>query len=434
VTIHQEPAVYAPFVDPSSRARKRVLFVLFLLLIFLAPACETNTSGPGIAPNGFSAAYGRWEPSSQDTCTKQSHDSYAAEGPDGKLYPTWHPPVDPATGCTFGHEHGRDPSDSDLFGKVGPIQFGYANEQLDIYDPFTARHEDHVGHKVEWENDVRMKFGGDASSAVFEIRCDVLTKMHQGSHSKDAFTNNLHEIIYHIDCSDGTAFGVTMLTAIGTPGEFVRRCDGDVHVHVGPPSPPNSPEGGGKRRIPDRSCVEEFMLVREGERSNDRQALFESWQISAQVRAVGGHRLASFNPYFNVFLPSRFYDATKPNNTGRPIDICYETIGGRRARGGACAESTGEGFLQNLSFDDPRSAFNGVRRSFDINSNRLSNAEGPEIWYSDPMGRNAQTQPFPGSIRQYIARKENDRGPLNPSGPTVGSERNYGGPGVHAPN
>jgi hypothetical protein len=78
--------------------------------------------------------------------------------------------------------------------------------------------------------------------------------------------------------------------------------------------------------------------------------------------------------------------------------------------------------------------FNGVRRSFDINSNRVSNAEGPEIWYSDPLGRNAQSQPFPGSIRQFIARKENDRGPLNPSGPTVGSERNYRGPGVHAPN
>jgi hypothetical protein len=52
---------------------------------------------------------------------------------------------------------------------------------------------------------------------------------------------------------------------------------------------------------------------------------------------------------------------------------------GRQVRGGACAESTGEGFLQNLSFDDPRSAFNGVRRSFDINSNRVSNAEGPEV-------------------------------------------------------
>ncbi len=49
-------------------------------------------------------------------------------------------------------------------------------------------------------------------------------------------------------------------------------------------------------------------------------------------------------------------------------------------------------------------------------------------------GGGAQTQPFPGSIRQFIARKENDRGPLNPSGPAVGAERNYGGPGVHAPN
>src|SRR2546426_5048090 len=48
---------------------------------------------------------------------------------------------------SFGHDHGRDPRGSALYREVGPIPFGYANEQLDVYDPLTTRHEDHFGHK-----------------------------------------------------------------------------------------------------------------------------------------------------------------------------------------------------------------------------------------------------------------------------------------------
>src|SRR5690606_23531193 len=117
------------------------------------------------------------------------HDRYATLGPDGKKYPTWHPPVDPLTGCTFGHEHGRDPRGSALYHLVGDLPFGYANEQLNAAGLGMQRHEDHVGHKVEWENDVHMQLEGGAGTIV-DLRCDVLTKLHQGTHSKDAFTNN----------------------------------------------------------------------------------------------------------------------------------------------------------------------------------------------------------------------------------------------------
>jgi hypothetical protein len=40
----------------------------------------------------------------------------------------------------------------------------------------------------------------------------------------------------------------------------------------------------------------------------------------------------------------------------------------------------------------------------------------------------------PGSIRQFIARINNDRGGLELEGPTLGGDRDYGGPRVHAPN
>ena len=54
-----------------------------------------------------------------------------------------------------------------------------------------------------------MHFGSAAADQLFEIRCDVLTKLHQGTHSKDAFTNNLHELAYHIRCTDGTELHIT---------------------------------------------------------------------------------------------------------------------------------------------------------------------------------------------------------------------------------
>ncbi|HEV8264136.1 MAG TPA: hypothetical protein VGQ06_04235 [Gemmatimonadales bacterium] len=407
------------------------------LLLCLAPlviGCYDSLSAPDYGPAvGNAASFGIWTPGPNDNCTAAQHDAYSVVGPDHKRYPTWHPPIDPVSGCSFGHDHGRDPRGSALYRMVGAIPFGYANEQLDVYDPLTTRHEDHFGHKVEWENDVRMHFGSDAADAMFDIRCDVLTKLHQGTHSKDAFTNNLHELAYHIRCTDGTELHVTFLAQIGTPGEFVRSCDGATIV-VGTASPPNSPAGGGERIIPDRTCVDQDILVPAGQFS-DFGTLHESWQTSNVIRADGGHTLAAFNPYFQVSRPSRFYDPALVGLVGRPIDVCYEvTPTGERARGQDCDVSTANGTIMGVTFDDPRSVFDGVSRVVDINSNFIDNAGGPQAWYTDPFGKHGRTQPFPGSIRQFIASINNDRGGLEISGPTLGRNRDYGGPRVHAPN
>lgn len=395
-------------------------------------ACDQTDSDPFAVPldaSGASIAYDRWSPGPTDTCSKEVHNSYSVVGPDGKVYPTWHPPVDPS-GCTFGHEHGRDPRGSALYGEIGPIPFGVANEALDTHDPFGKRHEDHVGHKVEWENGITLNVGGGAS-ALLEVRCDVLTKLHQGSHSKDAFTNNLHEVIYHIRCSDGAGFSTTFLTPIGTPGEFVASCDRGRHIQVGTATPANSPRGGGKRAVPDRQCIEQHILRSGGQSSNFNAGLRESWEISGRIRAENGRTLVSFNPYFQVLFPSRFYDPAAENGVGRPIDLCFTpTPDGRSAAGDLCDQSQGGG--QGVSFDSPQSQFKGARRFVDINANRVSNLEGPEVWYTDPFGHNARTEPFPGSVRQWIARADNTA--FDTHGPVIGKNRNYGDPTVHAPN
>lgn len=404
-------------------------------LLLVTAACDeaggtTAPLDPASAPPA--RAFGTWTPGPGDTCTKEQHDAYSTVGPDGKRYPTWHPPTDPATGCSFGHEHGRDPRGSRLYAVVGPIPFGHANEQLDIWDPQNPRHEDHVGHKVEWENDVHMTVNSEVAAPFMDVRCDVLVKLHQGTHSKDAFTNNVHELVYHIRCNEGTAMHVTMLTAIGTPGQFTRSCDNETQVVVGPPTPANSPSGGGKRKIPDRECILEHLLVGPTRNSNIHAALHESWETSNQIRREDGHTLASFDPYFQVSLPSRYYDPAATGLVGRPMDMCYAIEpNGDRARGGPCAQATQDGQIAGLTWDDPRSPFNGVRRTVDINGNRVRNAGGPIVWYTDPYGRHGRPQSFPGSVRQIIASVN---GALDPHGPTIGGQRFYGGVGVRAPN
>ncbi len=65
---------------------------------------------------------------------------------------------------------------------------------------------------------------------------------------------------------------------------------------------------------------------------------------------------------------------------------------------------------------------------------RIRNDEGPDIWYTDPLGLNAQTTSVPGSIRQWIAKLDNTRGGADLHGPRIGKERNHAAASVHPPN
>jgi hypothetical protein len=414
----------------------RGLSALLIPPTLLLTACgDAGYIGTGpVQETGVAFQYGIWVPGSNDTCTPEIHNRYSVVGPDGKRYNTWHPPVDPVTGCSFGHEHGRDPRGSRLYAKVGPIPFGLANEALDTWDPQNVRHEDHYGHKVDWENDVEFVRQDGITGSLFSVKCDVLVKLHQGTHSKDAFTNNLHEIVYHVQCTDGTEMHVTLMSAIGTPGGFTRTCDG-TRVEVGAPVPANSPDGGGQRVIPDRTCVDQFMRnIGAGQRVNYDEALHESWQTSNSIRTDGGHTIANFNPYFQVFLPSRFYDPGVAGITGRPIAECDVLNPARSiARDDECQASTANGTLTGLTYDDPRSQFNGVARFVDINNNDIDNTDGPNVWYTDPFGHHGRQSPFPGSIRQWVAKVKNNYG-FDLNGPAIGFDRYYGAASVHAPD
>ncbi|MEP7166497.1 MAG: hypothetical protein ABI758_00785 [Candidatus Woesebacteria bacterium] len=440
------------------------------------------TQTPG-ATGGNSFAMGTWIPSKWDTCPAAFHDSFSVIGPDGKRYPTWHPPtaINPATGkmCTFGHEHGRDPKGSRLYawiqqqnaydanrnGKIeseeteaSGIPFGYANEQLDVYNTANGiangmRHEDHAGFKIMWENQVQRdqsQVAGGSNRKPVDLYCDMLMAQHQGTHSKDAFTNNVHATQYYIDCNKGSLvsqypvkLALQFMSVFGKAGGFSEGgFDGGFKfISVGIPSPANSPSAGEPgRSLPTITRVKDSVLVPEGQFSQFSLGLYEDWISGSHLMSSDGRELVYVDPHFAVFSPSRFYDPSQPDNVGRSIDVCYmKEANGDRARGGECDEVTNykDGSTipesQRIPYDDPRSPFNGCTREFYFNNNAISNAGGPTYWYTDPYGKNGKTSPFPGSIRQYIPSAKTSL-PFNLESIAIGKDMNWCGTGVHAPN
>lgn len=395
-----------------------------------------------------SAAYGAWEPGRFDDCPTRLHDRYATRGPDGRAYPGWHPPVvrDPATGrrCAFGHEHGRDPRGSDLYRWVarhmgGGLPFGVAAEALGELArgrPGVAeRREDHVGHKVEWQDDVRLRrrTPGGRRRPPGIVTCDFLAKLHQGSHSADALANDVHELIYAVRCDDGTRLLTTTFARLGTPNGFARGCRPATRIDAG--TALRYPGGPGYRRIPDRACVERHVLVPAGERSRFARGLYERWSSANRLTTRSGRAIAFWNPSFAVFNPARYADPAAPGGIARTVDLCWETTpAGERAAGSACDTATGYGARDEpLAYDDPRSPFDGTHREVYLAQTAIANRGGPRRWYTDPYGRRASSRPFPGSLCQLVAPVANRARPrLRPR--ALGSERPYAAPGIHAPN
>ena len=343
-------------------------------------------------------------------------------GPDGKVYPGWHPPVvtDPATGreCTFGHEHGRDPRGSDLYDRVAAhlaapgheaysgIPFGAATEALDAWAGATRRTEDHVGYKVEYENDVALT----TADGALGVTCDFLVRVHQGSHSPDALSNNVHELLYASRCSDGTEIISNVVGRFGDAGEYTRGCDAAVSIAT---TDNGYPDGPGGRLIPDRACMESGFLVPAGSITTV-WATYELWSVDTELKA-GGTVLASYDAAFGVFDPSRYANGA---GIARTFDLCREVEpNGDRANTDLCDEDT----------------YDGTHRDVYLRDTRLRNAGGPTRWWTDPYGGNASPDPFPGAICQLVGATD------TPDRPRVqqrvfGRNRSHGAAGVHAPN
>lgn len=428
------------------------------------PDPETPDDGlppklPAGTPNSDSFENRAWQPTEYDTCPKPVHDRFAVIGPDGKRYPTWHPRTvtDPATGqpCSFGHEHGADPRGSDLFEWVAEhlsspdspefagLPFGYANEQLVEYaeqpgNDSPKRFEDHVGHKIDYVNDVvliddrgrTVEFEG-ADGKRQPVVCDYLYKLHQGTHSLDATTNNVHELIYATRCNDGTELLSTAFSMFGSPGEFNRSCSPFTKVKTSPTA--NFPSGGGARKIPDRFCANRDVLVKSSGTSTP-WSVYETWESENVLETAEGEEIAYFDPDFAVFNPSRYHfpGNADPQNLGRMLDLSWEiTSDGRSVNADPWTRVSAQ---DPFGYQRPESPFSGAHREFYIEETTVRNQDGPRRWWTDPWGRNGSTQPFPGAICQLIGQTDNSDRPDIGQRLFGGTTRNYGVDGVHAPN
>ncbi|MBS4752704.1 hypothetical protein KG112_07765 [Nocardioides sp. zg-ZUI104] len=399
---------------------------------------------------GESAAYARgWTPTQYDTCTRAEHNSYAATGPDGKLYPSWHPPVhtraDGST-CTFGHEHGDDPTSSDIYEwaieqfraenpEAEGIPFGYGSEMLseysEIYGGGVHRHEDDPGQKVVVSNDQQMGVDfvdryGDTQPLV----CDHLIKAHQGSHSGDATKNNTHELFYALACNDGTKLHTYLMSNYGNANELHASCTRPFtaeHPEARAVQTIGSvlPDGeGGSRIIPTADCVEQYLKngTENGtDTVDDRRgspaasanswwwAGYEQWQSFNSITDAEGKEIARFEPWFGLQNPSRYYVGNGATDTQVAYfnDLAWQS-GNQQSWAPWRTQASGSATL--IDRKSPKAWFNGAIRDAWITTTKVDNAEADTaVVYADPWGKNAKSTRSPASIRTYISRTDNTR-------------------------
>lgn len=390
-------------------------------------------------PNGKT----EWEPSFiTDSCTVQDHEKFMVTGQDGRRYDGWHPPVitrEDGSTCSFGHEHGDDPKSSKIYGwtigklqesaapgvKVDGLPFGYVSRQSETYAQETEgklvhRHEDHYGHKVYVLNDVKLVHEDREKGYVRDangepVRCHYLIKMHQGTHSPDATNNNAHEMIYAVQCTDGTEAVISAFDIYGNPNEFTENCTGNAIATAGSNLPYGS---GGRRSIPTKNCLLKY---------SDVWSAYERWEGNTRIESpASGVHLAEYSPFFGVRNPSRVWE----NDLGAitPTANVSNSSGKFAIPGYKVAQGTGQ-----YDLDSP---FDSAKRDVYVSGTVLKNAGGPATWYTNPYGGTPSKEPFPGAVAQYIAPVDNSVTHSQVGRQAFGFGADYARPEdkVHAPN
>jgi hypothetical protein len=343
--------------------------------------------------DALSRSYGAWSPSQTGDCPKWLHDTHWVRGDDAKIYATWHPPVDmnPDTGkyCTYGHEHGSDPRGSDAFAISGMPPFGFVNENHEPGNATLQRNEDHFGHKVLVANNWTMQGPNDTTR-----QCDLLVKIHVGTHSPDALTNTAHELHAAGQCEGLEPFNIKYFALFGQAGGFkeaeAEGCDQIVNPGIAP-TPAIQPNGGVHRAIPTRDCFLRGSTA-------DRQRLIDGRSTEFWLTGLFGGSL-----YYTIGNPSRFYDASSPNKASRMIDLCYDPSHPLAATL-RCQESIAASTAR-LAWNDPRSSFRGTSHT-NTHFSKLAFQNSPTaIVYTNAWGQGQRSTPDAAAgivIRQRV--------------------------------
>lgn len=212
-----------PAGTPRRRHRLRVVPVLAtgLLTLGLQPAAADVTPSldavpaPAAATQPAARGLQTISAASLGTCTAAVHDRFVLTGPDGMPYRTWHPqtvPVDPGnpTGptCTFGHEHGDDPTTS----RADPTLplFGYISRlgQMD---------EAHEGFKVFVIN------AGTTNDEGRTALASTRVVAHMGTGGARRFNERHHSLEFDLIGPGGHEVHVQGLADTGLAGSICQR-------------------------------------------------------------------------------------------------------------------------------------------------------------------------------------------------------------------
>jgi hypothetical protein len=430
---------------------------LALAAAFVTSRSDYWAKHPGVVANNLSPA-----------CVQQ-HDTHWTKGPDNKAYPTWHPPVEVlASGetCYYGHEHGDDPRPSPFYTDAKyqqqrndgliPMPFGYANEVLAANGGM--RHEDHFGHKIYREN-FEMAYGNSTSPAAVTgtgAKCTALLKLHQGTHSGDAFTHHLHEAVAHVDCgalpntSVASRVHVTTLASLGRPGWFSNTC-GEYPVpgqtagargtglHNAPvPGDQDHTRGtdpvalgaparlvnfntisqadlndnvDGERIIPAAACLRTYKAPDALQRNNLKfgHAPNDTWVRPLMITDANGlNQRMVLKSYYSVYNPARVFsiEAGGAIASKSSVDACRNPPApGPQNTSELCAKVKADASMGAYSNNSP---YNGTVRNVNFKSLHVTNRTGlgTAIW-TDAYGRETTGTDPSRFIKQYVSEGNN---------------------------
>jgi hypothetical protein len=215
-------------------------------------------------------------------CPDSVHAQYITTGPDGKTYPTWHPPVDPASGCRFDHEHGDDPRASKANASLPP--FGYIGNLIGDAEP-------HAGFKVFVAP--RGAVNDEGRTALVDSRI----VFHQGTGGAKRFSTQFHSLMYDVVAPDGHA---VHLQGMADTGKASTLCD------------PRAAPGRVFQAPPSVCPTDSF---------------YEIWAETLRIRN-GSSDLASVSVSTAVFDPITVFNPSDPSQLLYTSDIFGGGYGG----------------------------------------------------------------------------------------------------------
>jgi len=385
-----------------------------------------DAAPPAARGMGFMAvaAYYREFPRRPGECSQEIHDRWWVADATGTAHPTWHPPVDPVTGCAFGHEHGADPRTSPNYAFAEGVPFGLVHGGMGGTGPGAGRREDHVGHKIVVRNGYGLVDGNPQNGTVPDtspivrvgITCDWLSKIHQGSWSDDALGDNAHEYYLNLRCDDGLDLRLKYLLTYGPPGRVTNICSSgtderfDAGVVAKAGVPVIDPLDG-KREF---ACIDDLLY---------RDSLAELWKGDGTVRLPGGGYIL-YSPYYAVLNPSRYMDHRYRERGAASayvssVDLCFEdSPAWRGIAPGYCRDVPADFATMSSAARqaDPRNPMDGTRRVIHPKEMIvLSTAEGGTgeafRFCTDRLGRGARDLDAgrscaSGEIEQLVSRTD----------------------------